>query len=154
MMEVYQTRITGRIEVTYMAIDPNKKFKRALVFGVFDGLHDGHKHFLSQALERCHKLVVVAALPEMARSLKGRPPVHSFKERADKLRSFHPHIKVVEGDAVPGTWKVLDDIEPDIIFLGYDQKGIERELRRMRISFVLIDSYKPEVYKSSLLRSS
>lgn len=39
----------------------SKKFNRVMVFGVFDGLHPGHRAFLRQARKKGDKLIVVVA---------------------------------------------------------------------------------------------
>lgn len=124
----------------------------ALVFGVFDGLHEGHKQFLFQALEKCDKLIVVVTLPEIVRILKNKMPSQSFEERAKALQSFNPRIETVAGDAVRGSWHVLNVCKPDIILLGYDQQGIAEELARKHIRFEFLSAHQPEKYKSSLLR--
>lgn len=124
---------------------------RGMVFGVFDGLHDGHKNFLSRAAEQCDELIVVLTLPEMVQQLKGRLPARSFETRLADIKSFNANFAVVGGDTMLGEWKVLKDHQPDRIFLGYDQQGIAGELMKLKIPYMILESYNPEQYKSSLL---
>jgi len=125
---------------------------RGIVFGVFDGLHEGHTFFLSQAAQRCDTLTVVVTRSEMVLAMKGKAPMNDYEARADAIRHFNPKAHVISGDAVHGSWKVLEDHTPHMVFLGHDQQGIAAELDRMNIPYQWIDSHKPEVYKSSLLR--
>ncbi len=128
------------------------KIKRGMVFGVFDGLHPGHEFFLTAAARNCGELVVVVTTSEAAALLKGRIPRQDISERIAAIKSYGQDFIVVAGDAVPGSWKVLKDHSPDVIFLGYDQHGIARELDRLGFAYRFVESFKPEVYKSSLIR--
>lgn len=128
------------------------KAKRGMVFGVFDGLHPGHEFFLAEAARHCDELIVVVTLKEAAFLLKGRMPRQDISERIAAIKSYRQNFIVVAGDAVPGSWKVLADHSPDVIFLGYDQHGIARELDRLGFACRSIESFKPEVYKSSLAK--
>ncbi len=125
---------------------------KAIVFGVFDGLHEGHKYFLRQAAAKCDELTVVVTVPEIVQALKSRTPKHSYADRVAAIQVFDPKLKIVPSDAVLGEWSVLENLRPDIIFLGYDQKAIALELEKMAFPFTFLEPYEPEVYKSSLLR--
>ena len=122
-----------------------------LVFGAFDGLHEGHRRMLTQAREQCAKLVVVLAVPEAVRLLKRRVPRQSFDERRAALLAFNPRIVIEPSDAAIGTWQVFERIRPDMIFLGYDQQMIASELERLGMPYAVLDPHHPERYKSSLL---
>lgn len=125
--------------------------KKGLVFGVFDGLHQGHRYFLDHASQACNELVVVLTLEEVVKALKGKIPRQNYAERRDAIKKFNPNLKIVSGDAEIGTWNIFKKYHPDIVILGYDQKGISRELEKMNMPFIFIDAHMPEKYKSSLL---
>ena len=122
-----------------------------MVFGVFDGLHEGHRDFLQQARAKCGKLIVVLTLPEAVRELKGREPKRSYEERANALKAFDPTLTVVQSDARLHSWEVLSAHKPDMVFLGYDQQAIATELEKMGVPFESLDAHRPETFKSSLL---
>lgn len=122
-----------------------------LVFGVFDGLHEGHKFFLSQAKGRCGKLVVALTRDEVAHMLKGRYPKYSFSERLEALRSYDPDLALLSGDESPGSWNILNKIRPDVVYLGHDQHALAPELEKQGIPFEYIGAFEPERYKSSIL---
>jgi len=126
-------------------------YKTGMVFGVFDGLHEGHRHLLNQALSRSEKLVVVVAHENVVKAIKGHPPRFSFEERAEALHSFAPHLEVVLGDPVIETWSAFKTYQPDMVFLGYDQHLLAEKLKEMDIPFVFLESHQPEKYKSSIV---
>lgn len=123
----------------------------ALVFGVFDRLHEGHKHFLTQALQKCDKLIVVVAQSEIVEILKKRKPKQSLEERMNAIETYDMRIQPVPGDSVLGSWEVLRMYRPNLILLGYDQKGIAEELAKQNVQFEFLIAHMPEKYKSSLL---
>lgn len=130
----------------------NEKAKLSgIVFGVFDGMHEGHKHFLSEASKLADKLTIVLTLPETAVILKGRSPRHSYEERKAAIRAFKPDAEIVPSDAKLGEWSVFKNRKPCLVILGYDQQGIAKELEKIGVYFIFIDSHYPEKYKSSLL---
>lgn len=127
------------------------KINTGIVFGVFDGLHEGHKHFLKEASGISDELVVVLTPPETSLLLKGRLPRHSYEEREKAIKEFNPRITVVPGDTKPGSWSVLRNRKSCTIILGYDQEGIAKEMEKMGVSFVSTKPHRPDIYKSSLL---
>jgi cytidyltransferase-like protein len=122
-----------------------------LVFGVFDSLHKGHEHFLTEAQERCDELYVAVAQDSVVESLKGKKPRQSMTERIQALESYDRSLNVIEGDMELGTWKVLRNIRPDIVFVGYDQEVIETEIRALSIQVEALSPHEPDTYKSTLL---
>lgn len=122
-----------------------------MVFGVFDGLHEGHHHFLSEAIQKCDELIVVVAPDEVARILKGHSPHVSLQERIEAITAFAPHVKVVSGDSDSGSWKVLDSYTPDMVILGYDQGAIADELETRAIPYMYLSAHEPGRFKSSIL---
>ena len=127
--------------------------KTGMVFGVFDGLHDGHKHLLIEAKKFCEKLVVVVTLDTVVSILKNHPPKYSYEERAEAIADFNPDFIIVPSDPTLGGWNILDRHQPDMIFLGYDQHAIASDLKRMNRSFRTIDPYHPETFHSSILNT-
>lgn len=123
----------------------------AIVFGVFDGFHEGHKFFLKEALKRTDELLVVVAPDVAVLKLKGKNPRAPFLERARAVSDFDNRIRTIQGDEEEGSWRVLKNAQPDIVFLGYDQTAIADELKKMKVRFDFIESHEPHMYKSSKL---
>lgn len=124
---------------------------QALVFGVFDGFHEGHVFFLKEALKRTDELLVVVASDAAVQKLKGKTPRASFTERARAVSDFDVRIRVLTGDDEQGSWRVLTNAQPDLVFLGYDQTAIADELKRLKVRFDFIAPHEPHLYKSSIL---
>ncbi len=122
-----------------------------IAFGVFDGLHEGHRYFLSSAAEKCGTLIVAVAPDGAASILKGRAPKHSLEARMAAVSSFNPALVVVIGDAALGSWKVLKVHKPDVAILGYDQQGLAKELHARSTPYIYASAYEPEHFKSSIL---
>ena len=124
--------------------------KKVLVFGVFDGLHDGHRNFLKQARSFGEYLVVVVARDLAVTQLKGRAPRLPLAERMHDVLEEDSVNEVVQGDAVQGSWEVLKMHQPSVIALGYDQEAIGQELKRIKDQFQfpltlrITKAYRPE----------
>jgi len=100
---------------------------RVLATGVFDLLHAGHLHYLSEAKKLGDELVVVVATDATVRRRK-HEPVTPEALRLELIEALKPVDRAVighEGDI----FEVVRDIGPDVIALGYDQQFDERELQ-------------------------
>ena len=132
---------------------------KVLVFGSFDLLHEGHKHFFNEAKKLGDSLHVVVARDSSIKSLKGHESKFNEDERVEHIKKLEIVDEVrlgYEGDK----WKVIEEIKPDIIALGYDQdsytEGLEKGMldRNLKVKIVRLGSYIPEKYKSSLIKKS
>lgn len=111
-----------------------KKRKVVLASGTFDLFHFGHVRYLEEAKKaggEDAKLIVIVARDSTVKKRKGKKPVMS----EDQRRSLVESLKVVD-DAVLGyeefaIEKVIEKIKPDVIAVGHDQDGIEREVRKV-----------------------
>lgn len=127
--------------------------RRVLSCGTFDHLHPGHDAFLRQARELGEELFVVVARDANVERLKGRAP---DQDESTRLAAVAAHAAVDDARlGYPGAdfLRVVADIAPHVIALGYDQKappGLAEAFPDCRI--VTLDAFEPERYKSSLLR--
>ena len=128
------------------------KAQRGMVFGVFDGLHEGHKHFLREARTKCERLIVVVTHDGVSLKRKGFPPKHALEERIARIKDFDATLTVIPGDTEDDSWHILDEHDPERIFLGYDQGAIGEALKKMGLPHTYLDAYRPEDFKSSLRR--
>jgi cytidyltransferase-like protein len=135
----------------------NSPNKTVMVFGVFDGLHEGHFHFLNEAKKHGQKLIAVIAHDQAAFRLKNRPPKMSLPDRILAISQHKAITEAVPGDNTEGIWEVIWKYKPDVIALGYDQERLREALLRDQgmfswpIEFVVINSHKPDEFHSSLL---
>ena len=128
--------------------------KLVMCAGTFDTIHPGHLYFLSEAKKFGDKLVVVVARDETSERMKGKKPSHNEKERLEQLRSMEIVDKAVMGNK-GNIFEIIEEINPNVICLGYDQKVLKQELedelkkRRIKADVIRICSYMPHLYKSS-----
>lgn len=102
--------------------------KRVLCFGVFDGLHDGHRFFLRQARALGDHLIVAVAQDVIVERLKNKTPHNSLEARMKAIKKERLADEVVSGDATIGDWGVIRAYKPDIIAIGHDQHQLKLEL--------------------------
>ena len=130
--------------------------KTVMCAGTFDIIHPGHLYFLSEAKKYGNKLVVVAARDETSEKMKGKKPLHNEKERLENVRS----LEIVNEAALGkhgNIFNIIEEIKPDVICLGYDQKVQKQELedelkkRGIKAEVLRIGSYMPHIYKSSMM---
>jgi len=105
--------------------------KTVVASGTFDLLHLGHVRFLEEAKKaggKNAKLVVIVARDSTVESQKGKTPVMP----EDQRRALVESLKVVD-EAILG-WedvsieKVIEKINPDVIAVGHDQYGTEKQV--------------------------
>lgn len=142
-----------------------------LCFGTFDGLHQGHTEYFRQARKygispgpslvrrgdgRC-RLVVVVARDETVREVKGRLP---RQDEETRLRAVvdHPLVDQAMLGQPDDKYRVIEDIRPDVIVLGYDQRAFTDDLetilrgRGLSCTVVRAKPHRPDLYKSSKLQ--
>ena len=102
-----------------------------LASGTFDLLHLGHVRFLEEAKKaggKNAKLVVIVARDSTVEAQKGKTPVMP----ADQRRALVESLKVVDeailGQEGVSIQEVIENIKPDIIAVGHDQYGTEKQV--------------------------
>jgi len=133
--------------------------KKILIFGVFDGIHEGHLSFINDAKKEGDHLVAIVARDSIVENLKGKLPKYNEVERINELLKIPEVDLVLLGDAELGTYNVLKEVKPDIIFLGYDQTALYKDLNKTiksgklsEIEIIIGEPYKPEEFHSSILK--
>lgn len=95
--------------------------KNVMVFGVFDGCHEGHRYFLREAQQYGDELIVVVTHDSIVEQLKGKRPTHSLDERILCVKELGVADVVTAGDKELYSWRVLEKYQPDLVALGHDQ---------------------------------
>ncbi|MCX8151029.1 MAG: FAD synthase [Candidatus Bathyarchaeota archaeon] len=140
-----------------MSTEPKNK-KRVLASGVFDLLHLGHVKFLEEAKKtggENAELVVIIARDNTVEKMKGAKPVMPENQR----RALVEALKVVD-EAVLGfeqfdIGQVIEKIKPDVIALGYDQTGMEEQVKKyvekhkLKIKVARINKFEQDELDSS-----
>ena len=124
---------------------------KVMASGVFDLIHIGHLYYLLEAKKYGENLVVVVACDETVRKKKHEPimPAEERRKVVEALKPVDEAIVGYENDFL----KIVEDIKPDIIALGYDQyfEDLEEKLRKRDIHAKIVrcekydgDLNKPE----------
>jgi len=101
--------------------------RKVLATGTFDILHPGHLYFLREAKKYGDVLYVIVAREKMIRH---KPkPVIPEEQRLEMVRALKPVDYALLGSE-KDIFEPVEEIKPDVIVLGYDQKFSEEELRR------------------------
>jgi FAD synthetase len=130
--------------------------KTVMATGTFDIIHPGHGLYLEEAKKlggESARLIVVIARDSTVKARK-RVPVVNEKQRLEVVKMLKPVDEAYlghEGDM----FKIVEEINPDIIAIGPDQKfDIAKLEEDLKIRNIDADVIKVTEYKKSPLDSS
>lgn len=130
-----------------------------MVFGTFDRLHAGHQNLIEQARLHGERVIALVSRDKTTEIIKSKTPDFNEKNRVKNLKKTGWADDVVLGDP-DDKYKAIKKIRPDVIALGYDQFVFTQQLHRiifenkLNTKIVRLQSYFPEMYKSSLVKKS
>ena len=125
---------------------------KVMVFGTFDRLHPGHRHFLAQAKRHGDYLIAVIARDRNVEKFKNKNPHDSEDERRVKIADVPAVDRAVLGQ-IKDVYKVIKKEQPDVICLGYDQQVNLGELKKHFTGPIIrLKAHKPEIHKTSKLK--
>lgn len=131
-----------------------------MVFGTFDGLHQGHLNFFEQArnLHQFPFLIVSIGRDKNVLRIKGEYP-----DRDERMRmALVKKCKLIDRVVLSGVKTHISHIvkvRPDIIALGYDQKAYVKNLKKdlknkgVSVKIMRLKPFKEKIYKNHLLRA-
>jgi len=103
----------------------------------------------------------VVAHDSALRAHKGREPQESDRERLQKVVAVPVVDRVMVGNKQADKYELLEELDFDVVVLGYDQEPsdakVREELDKIRksdVEVVRLKPYEPEVYKSSKIREA
>lgn len=134
--------------------------------GAFDGLHDGHKHFLRSCMMNCDKLVVALNNDLSVKRRKGDDrPKHRLGIRQAAVAEF-----IREGDGTMNfetegeLFQCMLAVEPNVLFKGEDYIGrsitapvsirIHWVARHPGYSTTALEEFAEENYQRGILDAS
>ncbi|MFW9930623.1 MAG: diphthine synthase, partial [Candidatus Thorarchaeota archaeon] len=134
--------------------------KKIVVTGSFDIIHPGHLQFLREAKNQFinSELIVVVARDSSIRELKSHDPVIKEDTRLELVQSLKCVDKAILGNEGPDKIKIIEDLKPDLIVLGYDQwisvEKLETELKKRNLvsKVIRLPKYGKELTSSSDIR--
>jgi cytidyltransferase-like protein len=130
-----------------------------MVFGTFDGLHEGHINFFKQAKKFMKNsfLIVSIARDKNVLRIKGKYPDKNEKERKTLVGKCDLVDRVVLA-GIKNHIPHIVKIHPAVIALGYDQKAYVKNLKKdlknkgILVKIVRMKPYKEKIYKNHLLK--
>lgn len=135
--------------------------RTTLIFGVFDGIHDGHRSFIREAKKQGERLVAIVARDSVVSNLKNKTPFHNETERIEELLKVPEIDLVFLGDPDEGTYNIVKEVNPDIIYLGYDQQALFDNLTKVinkgilpEIKLIYGKAYEGDTLHSSILNKA
>ena len=161
--------------------------KRVVVFGIFDGVHEGHRNLFAQALLQAQavrgseepsghsdseessdsmssqrgkakedvELVVIVGRDSASLKWKGKKPKRSQQTRLSLVMKEEGVSDAVLGDEEQSSYKILKNLHPDVVCVGYDQNDLEQDLRTWLsqkgkyIPLIRLKPYQPDLYHNS-----
>jgi cytidyltransferase-like protein len=134
-------------------------YTNVLIFGTFDGLHDGHKTYIEEAYRLGEHVTVSITPGETILTLKGYKPRYTEEERSALLRAIFPSLEIVLGDTDIASWNILETVRPDAIVLGYDQEELAQSIikstyvERNKTPILRARAHRPDTHHNSLLHN-
>ncbi len=128
--------------------------RKVVCAGTFDHFHPGHRDFLRQAKTLGEVLTVIVARDETVKRIKGFLPTNNEQVRKRNVEESGIPELVILGNLDADLFQIIQELKPDVIALGYDQRVSEEEIVR-RFPFctiVRLISFEPDQYKSSFYR--
>jgi len=131
-----------------------------LIAGTFDLLHPGHIYLVNEAAKMGDVYVIVAT-DQNRKLYSGESPVIPENQRLEVMMSIKNVKEARLGRSDNDTLKTVEEINPDIILLGpdqkYDQETLKQGLVEKGLNNIIVkrlDTYydKYELHSSSLIK--
>jgi len=131
-----------------------------LIAGTFDLLHPGHIYLVNEAAKMGDVYVIVAT-DQNRKLYSGESPVIPENQRLEVMMGVKNVKEARLGRSDNDTLKTVEEISPDIILLGpdqkYDQETLKQGLVEKGLNNIIIkrlDTYydKYELHSSSLIK--
>ncbi len=134
--------------------------KTVAIFGVFDGIHAGHRAFIKGAREHGDQLVAIVARDNVVQSLKGKVPDNREADRIKMLLEVPEIDLVLLGDIEEGTYKTLKEVNPSVIYLGYDQQALHANITKAInngvlsiVEIIIGEAHRGDTMHSSIIKA-
>ena len=131
-----------------------------MIAGTFDILHPGHIYFINEAA-KLGEVHVIVSTDKNAGRFKGNPPIIPEQQRLKVIKSLKNVKDARLGRSDNDTLKTVEEINPDIVLLGPNQKYDIEVLKKglaekglTHVEVIRMDNYykKFDLYSSSLIK--
>ena len=138
----------------------NNLKKRVLVAGTFDLIHAGHIFLINEAA-KLGDVYVVVATDKNRELFSGERPIMLQEQRLEIIKNLKNVKDARLGRSDNDTLKTVEEINPDIILLGPDQKysieilkkGLrEKDLNHIEVRRLEVYHNKYKLHSSSLIK--
>jgi FAD synthetase len=137
-----------------------KEKKKILVAGTFDIIHAGHIYLINEAA-KLGDVYIVVATDKNRELFSGQQPILSQEQRLEIIKNLKNVHDARIGRNDNDTLKTVEEINPDIILLGPDQKysidTIKKGLKQKGLNHIEVKRLhkyyeKYELHSSSLIK--
>ncbi len=119
-------------------------YKRAMVFGTFDQLHEGHRKYISRAFELANEVVIMVMSDAASRPTKIYTP-YSFEKRCQQIINFAKSRSWEQSRFSLDTWQERPELykrmltEPlvDVVLTGHEYLDRTYEMFERRLDLGL-----------------
>ena len=131
-----------------------------LIAGTFDLLHPGHIYLVNEAA-KMGEVYVIVATDQNRKLYSGESPIIPENQRLEVMMSIKNVKEARLGRSDNDTLKTVEEISPDIILLGpdqkYDQETLKQGLVEKGLNNIIVkrlDTYydKYELHSSNLIK--
>jgi len=125
-----------------------------MVAGTFDNFHVGHQFLLWSAYELADEIFIVVARDETVKKIKLKKACHDENSRKNRIKNeflSKKNVHILLGRKDMKFMQMIRDIDPSIIYFGYDQRVDKAKISREfpQIKLIRAKAYNPEIFKSS-----
>ena len=139
-------------------IEKIKKIKFiVLTFWTFDILHKWHEYYLKNAKKYSDTLITIIWTDSNVEKIKRKLPIYNEEIRKTNLENQNiSDLVLIWNEKDP--FKLIKKYKPQVICLGYDQRGFSDKLsefiinNNLSMEVIRLKSYKENIYKSSIIR--
>ena len=127
---------------------------KVFVAGTFDLFHVGHQYTLWTASKEGSEMVVVVARDATVENIKSKKTVENQEDRLERVKQEDlPNATVRLGREDADFAQTLQEEQPDVICLGYDQRCDEEWVLQIlpNVQIKRMAPYHPQFFKSSLI---
>jgi FAD synthetase len=134
--------------------------KKVMVAGTFDIIHPGHIFLINEAA-KFGDVYVIVSTDKNREIYAGEPPIVPQEQRLEVVKNLKNVKKAVLGRSDNNTLKTVEQIDPDMILLGPNQKyeisTLKKGLTTIGLGHIEVkrlESYydKYELHSSSLIK--